>query len=168
MLNKFHVEVQRRLDAEAALKRRLGAVNRQATADARKAAAHIAELEAKLATKSEVLAGLNFALNQTQVELQELQKHVVVLPGTRRQRGGGIGAAAVRSRPNTNATIQASTRTDVGVKVLSVRELRMAQAAAAAGGGANSTTTTTTAATATATPAMAAAPATYPAITVKD
>lgn len=121
ILQKFHEEVQRRLDAEASLKRRLGQAQRQMAANQRKANVAQAEADARAAMQAEVIAGLNFSLNKVQVELQEMQR--CFGPLRSRRHGRRIGASG---RPMNTPSVR-SSHSNVGVKMLSVKELRMQQ-----------------------------------------
>lgn len=114
ILQKFHGEIQRRLDIEADLKRRLGQAQRQLTANARKFQQETQQTQAELKKQEDIIKQLNYSLNEKQVELQDLHRHGV----------GGRGRWRTRGHSASRATFR-KTHSEVGVKVLSVKDLQL-------------------------------------------
>ena len=117
-MQAFHEEIQRRLDAEANLRRQLAQAHRRLKANARKAARKEDESKLAYARQSNVIRHLNFSLNEAHLQIQELQRQDRSaflrgrVRGGRLRRGGKKSSASVRK-----------SHSDVGVKTLSVKEL---------------------------------------------
>ena len=74
IMQAFHEEIQRRLDAEANLRRQLAQAHRRLKANARKAARKEDESKLAYARQSNVIRHLNFSLNEAHLQIQELQR----------------------------------------------------------------------------------------------